>query len=126
MAELKPCPFCGGKARLFVNGGVRVICSKCYAGTKSLTDNMGYESNAVETVVEAWNRRAGEEDKHETDLDKFPTIDAVPAIRCRECKQGEVDDPDFPDQYYCHAGCGWNNGDFYCAYGEREEGADNG
>ena len=67
MAELKPCPFCGGKARLFVNGGVRVICSKCYAGTKILTDNMGYESNAVETVVEAWNRRAGEEDKHETD-----------------------------------------------------------
>lgn len=48
------------------------------------------------------------------------------AVRCRECKQGEVDDPDFPDQYYCHAGCGWNNGDFYCAYGERKEGADNG
>lgn len=59
-------------------------------------------------------------------LDKMPTVDAVPAVRCRECKQGEVDDPDFPDQYYCHAGCGWNNGDFYCAYGEREEGADNG
>ena len=67
MTELKFCPFCGGKARLFVNGGVRVICSKCYAGTKILTDNMGYESNAGETVVEAWNRRAGEEDKHETD-----------------------------------------------------------
>ena len=59
-------------------------------------------------------------------LDKFPTIDAVPAVRCRECKKGEVDDPDFPDQYYCHAGCGWNNGDFYCAYGKRKEGADNG
>ena len=51
-----------------------------------------------------------------------PTIDAVPAVRCLECKQGEVDDPDFPDQYYCHAGCGWNKGDFYCAYGERKEG----
>ena len=55
---------------------------------------------------------------------KRPTIDAVPVVRCRECKQGEVDDPDFPDQYYCHAGCGWNNGDFYCAYGERKEGAE--
>ena len=71
-------------------------------------------------AIEAWNRRDGEEDKHVTDLDKFPTIDAVPAIRCRECKQGEVDDPDFPDEYFCHAGCGWNNGDFYCAYGERK------
>ena len=48
----------------------------------------------------------------------------VDVVRCRECKQGEVDDPDFPDQYYCHAGCGWNNGDFYCAYGERKEGAE--
>ena len=57
-------------------------------------------------------------------LDKFPTIDAVPVVRCRECKQGEIDDPDFPDEYYCHAGCGWNKGDFYCAYGERKEGAE--
>lgn len=57
MIELKPCPFCGGKARLFVNGGVRVLCSKCYASTKILTDNMKYESNAVETVVGEWNRR---------------------------------------------------------------------
>ena len=62
----------------------------------------------------------------ETMLSEAPTINAIPVIRCRECNQGEVDDPDFPDQYYCHAGCGWNNGDFYCAYGEREEGADNG
>ena len=52
------------------------------------------------------------------------TVDAVEVVRCRECKQGEIDDPDFPDQYYCHAGCGWNKGDFYCAYGERKEGAD--
>ena len=58
MFELKPCPFCGGKARLFVNGGVIVICSKCYVGTRILTDSMEYESSAVETVVEAWNRRA--------------------------------------------------------------------
>lgn len=59
-------------------------------------------------------------------IDNAPTVDAVPVVRCRECKQGEVDDPDFPDEYYCHAGCGWNNGDFYCAYGYRKEGADNG
>ena len=64
--------------------------------------------------------------RFETMLSEAPTINAVPVVRCRECNQGEVDDPDFPDQYYCHAGCGWNNGDFYCAYGERKEGADNG
>lgn len=61
MFELKPRPFCGGKARLFVGDGVRVICSKCYVGTRILTDSMEYESSAVETVVEARNRRAGDE-----------------------------------------------------------------
>ena len=59
-------------------------------------------------------------------LREAPTVDAVEVVRCRECKQGEIDDPDFPDEYYCHEGCGWNKGDFYCAYGERKEGADNG
>ena len=48
----------------------------------------------------------------------------VDVVRCRECKQGEVDDPDFPDEYYCHAGCGWNNGDFYCSYGEKRRDKD--
>lgn len=60
--------------------------------------------------------------RFETMLSEAPTINAIPVVRCRECKQGEVDDPDFPDEYYCHAGCGWNKGDFYCAYGERKEG----
>ena len=62
--------------------------------------------------------------RFETMLSEAPTINAIPVVRCRECNQGEIDDPDFPDEYYCHAGCGWNNGDFYCSYGERKEGAD--
>lgn len=57
MTELKHFPFCGGKARLFVNGGVRVLCFKCYASTKILTDELEYSSNAVETVIGEWNRR---------------------------------------------------------------------
>lgn len=61
----------------------------------------------------AWNK-----------IDQAPTIDAVPVVRCEDCKQGEIDDPYFPNQYYCHAGCGWNNGDFYCSYGERKEGTE--
>ena len=59
--------------------------------------------------------------RFETMLSEAPTINAIPVVRCRECNKGEIDDPDFPDEYYCHAGCGWNKGDFYCAYGERKE-----
>lgn len=57
MFELKPCPFCGGKARLLVNGGVRVICTRCYVSTRVLKDELESDSSAVELSVEAWNRR---------------------------------------------------------------------
>ena len=60
--------------------------------------------------------------RFETMLSEAHTINAIPVVRCRECNKGEIDDPDFPDEYYCHAGFGWNKGDFYCAYGERKEG----
>lgn len=61
MLDLKPCPFCGGKARLFVNGGVRVVCTRCYVSTRVLKDELESASSAVELSVEAWNRRAGDE-----------------------------------------------------------------
>ena len=59
-------------------------------------------------------------------LDKFPTIDAVPVVRCRECKHARI----HPCGYvYCHRD-GRNayemtfNIDGFCSYGERKEGAD--
>ena len=77
-----------------------------------LTDGIG------KTIIEYYESDIGYM------IRKRHTVDAVEVVRCRECKQGEIDDPDFPDEYYCHAGCGWSKGDFYCAYGERKEGAD--
>lgn len=58
MVDLKPCPFCGGEARLFVNDGISVVCTKCYARTMVRVDTMEGKSSAVESVIEAWNRRA--------------------------------------------------------------------
>lgn len=50
------------------------------------------------------------------------TVEELKIIRCLECKHGEVDNPCFPDQYFCrHHGCDWNNGDHYCGYAERRE-----
>lgn len=59
--ELKPCPFCGGKAVIHVNDGVRVICKECGAMTKCLIDVTTYgrpTGSAIGSVVDAWNRRA--------------------------------------------------------------------
>lgn len=68
MFELKPCPFCGDKAYLFVNDGVRVICGKCRATSKTLVDGLtanGVSGNAVKAVIDAWNRRAQEGGTHD-------------------------------------------------------------
>ena len=44
-------------------------------------------------------------------------------IRCKDCKWSEIDDPDFPDQYFCHAdGDSWNKGDHWCSYAEKVKG----
>ena len=64
-------------------------------------------------------------------LDKFPTIDAVPVVRCRECKHH------YWKQEPCHGKsihyCNLPHmrgvevfKEFFCYYGERKEGADNG
>ena len=54
-------------------------------------------------------------------LDKFPTIDAVPVVRCRECKYLMFSD--------CYGECGKGymgivSPDDFCSRGERKEGAD--
>ena len=122
MIELKQCPKCGRRPLLgyacgeyFIVGQVEG-CGVC--------DTFGEMHASREQEAEAWNRRADNaaHSKIQKLIADTPTVDAVEVVRCRECNQGEVDDPDFPDEYYCHAGCGWNKGDFYCAYGERKEG----
>ena len=53
-----------------------------------------------------------------------PTIDAVPVVRCRECKHCD------PENHHCdhHMGTAAplrRKPDDFCSYGERKEGADN-
>lgn len=75
MEELKPYPFCGEKARLFVSDGG--VCVKCMGGfsngcgnqTGWFSDDMYIDgmdgwrktkATAVEKAVIAWNRRAND------------------------------------------------------------------
>ena len=59
-------------------------------------------------------------------LDLAPTIDAVPVVRCRECKRYKMvtwydGEPygTFCDEFKIDGGP-----DFYCAYGQRREDGD--
>ena len=53
MAELKPCPFCGGEAVMehYIGGGYLAHCSEC----DGMIENW-FEREAE--AAEAWNRRA--------------------------------------------------------------------
>lgn len=55
MAELKPCPFCGGEAlgeERYWNSLIsyRVFCTKCFSETREFDDK--------EQAIEAWNKRS--------------------------------------------------------------------
>ena len=56
-------------------------------------------------------------------VDEQSTIDAVPVVRCRECKHCD------PENYHCDHPMGTaaplrRKPDDFCSYGERKEGAD--
>ena len=62
---LKPCPFCGGKAVLFVEHGVQIMCLSCGVRTSSKVDKTFQKgisqerivTDSVDQVIEEWNRR---------------------------------------------------------------------
>ena len=65
-------------------------------------------------------------------INDSPTIDAVPVVRCADCKwlqcnmrpDGHL--PNGVDEYECRHWCGGCDPTDFCSYGERKDGADNG
>ena len=54
-------------------------------------------------------------------IQHMPTVDAVPVVRCKDCKHHHYDRSGIP---YCSEGdyaYGWKDDDF-CSYGERKDG----
>jgi hypothetical protein len=60
------------------------------------------------------------------EIAKMPTIDAVPVVRCKDCKYYELDEGDFLGECHCkcipmnYGGELYPERDFFCAYGERK------
>ena len=57
-------------------------------------------------------------------IEQAPTVDAVPVVRCRECKYSSYDE--IFGNRWCNSqlGCRKVKDDGYCYLGERKEGAD--
>ena len=65
-----------------------------------------------------------------SDIQNAPTIDAVPVVRCKDCKhryQYEDWDRDRAESFVCHE-CRLHQKDFgedgFCSYGERKDGSE--
>ena len=57
-------------------------------------------------------------------IENAPTIDAVPVIRCRECKYSHEDEIFGNRWCESHYGCRKVKDEGFCDLGERKEGAD--
>lgn len=59
------------------------------------------------------------------DIDNAPTVDAVPVVRCKDCKHSWEDLGGLTCSHGVCVDC-VVLGDFYCANGERKDGTGNG
>ena len=60
MDDLKPCPFCGGKAFMWSwNGGTRIDCEN-WSGRDEQTHYVGVGARTEAEAIAAWNRRASD------------------------------------------------------------------
>ena len=58
--NLKPCPFCGGKAIVEIGTKSKIVfCIRCKARTNRFAEYN--EEKNEEKAVEAWNRRVNDE-----------------------------------------------------------------
>ena len=56
--ELKPCPFCGGKAYIDTFGGMHIRAfhdKKCIVCPNTF---LGHSENDIKKQIKAWNRRS--------------------------------------------------------------------
>ena len=57
-------------------------------------------------------------------ISEAPTVDAVPVVRCRECKYSSYDEIFGNRWCNSHLGCRKVKDDGYCYLGKRKEGAE--
>ena len=74
-----------------------------------------------------WSAVLAERTAFKHDIMDAPTVDAVPVVRCADCKWFQCNTrpdgylPNGVDEYECRHWCGWCDPTDFCSYGERKE-----
>lgn len=79
--ELKPCPFCGGEARIIAKPYEPKVCVGCDDDTCLGFSGLGWLYDSDKEATEAWNRRAERTYHPERVSTAYHS-----AIVCSECK----------------------------------------
>ena len=61
--ELKPCPFCGAKAVMNYKQALNTWIVECSNSSCPASYMIGMDYDTEAEAIEAWNRRAGEQDE---------------------------------------------------------------
>ena len=74
---------------------------------------------------ENWMKGTGEEAQGawKSAIDKMPTINAIPVVRCKQCQNWEQLLLDADGDCYCPFVDRYTTGEWYCADGERKSDA---
>ena len=134
MPDLKPrpCPFCGADIKptgKIMRADGKIVWKHGYVGCaidgSTIVDVETWNSSCAEIDADALRSYMDECSKEsrfrvyyghaESFINAAPTVDAVPVVRCKDCKHR-----------YSDSWCEYVDDDdnFYCARGERKEGAD--
>lgn len=54
-------------------------------------------------------------------ISTFPTVDAVPIIRCKDCINWDTDWTTHPPDHYCPAINQFTSANYYCGYSEKKD-----
>lgn len=94
-----------------------------------LIDGNFLEERCKRRISDEWNKKAAPSswaDAYEqflTDIENCPPVDAVPVVRCRECKHLFVRSGAL-GVYQCAIHGDYPSGEYYCADGKRKGGGE--
>jgi Lar family restriction alleviation protein len=119
--DLKPCPFCGGEAELFMDNYIKygAYCLKCglYIGIElecgtELIDGWKAVCESKETIIQRWNRRTPDIDIPPDRLQEICKAEAEGRVIVLPCKVGTpvfIINCDSVDCNYCERDGGHGN-----------------